>query len=323
MLAYIARRILWMIPIILGVMLLTFVLFSVVAKDPARAFAGRFRSEAELRSIRQKMGLDKPAWINVEKASQTGHFSDAFDSQFFDIMMFRFPQSMHYEESVWSVFKRKAPISFIVQLPIYVVALGLELILAIYAARWRGRTPDWIITVLAVATMSVPALSIYMIAQWLFGGVLKWFPVAGWSTGIYAIHFMALPIVVSVMAGWGGGARFYRTVVLEEIGQDYVRTARAKGVGEREMLLTHVMRNIMIPVITNTITALPGLFLGALILESLFQIPGVGAMLVDSIFNQDRAVVMFTTYITAIAYAVMLLINDILYTLADPRVSLR
>ena len=118
---------------------------------------------------------------------------------------------------------------------------------------------------------------------------MRWFPVAGWASGIAAIHFAALPILIGIATGWGGGTRFYRTVFLEELSQDYIRTARAKGVSEREIYLTHTMRNIMIPVITNTITALPGLFLGALLLERIFQIPGIGGMLVDAIFSQDLA----------------------------------
>jgi peptide/nickel transport system permease protein len=311
-----------MIPVILGVVLLTFFLFAVAAPDPAQAFAGKHRSSSELRAIRHQMGLDKPLWINIPQARQTGHWSDAFNSQFFDILLFRFPPSMHYGESVWSLFARKAPVSFAIQFPIFIVLIGVQLVLAITAARSRGRALDRGITILAVAILSIPGLSILLAAQSFFGGQLHWFPVAGWAPGIAAIHFAALPILVSILAGWGGGARFYRTVVLEEMGQDYIRTARAKGVSSREVLFTHTMRNIMIPVITNTITALPYLFLGALLLERIFQIPGIGGMLVDAINNQDRAIVMFTTYITAVAYAVMLLINDILYTIADPRVSL-
>jgi peptide/nickel transport system permease protein len=311
-----------MIPVILGVVLLTFFLFAIAAPDPAQAFAGKHRSETELRAIRHQMGLDKPLWINLPQARHTGHWGDFFNSQFFDILLFRFPPSMHYGESVWSLFRRKAPVSFAIQFPIFIVLIGVQLVLAIAAARSRGKPLDRGITILAVAILSVPGLSILLAAQSFFGGHLHWFPVAGWAPGIAAIHFAALPILVSILAGWGGGARFYRTVVLEEMGQDYIRTARAKGVSPREVLFTHTMRNIMIPVITNTITALPFLFLGALLLERIFQIPGIGGMLVDAINNQDRAIVMFTTYITAVAYAIMLLINDILYTLADPRVSL-
>src|ERR1041384_2866115 len=121
MLAYIVRRFVWMIPITLGVMLLTFILFSVMAKDPARAFAGKFASEDELREIRHKMDLDTPRWMNIVGARQTGRWQELFNAQFFHILFFQFPESMHHQESVWSLFRRKAPVSFVIQLPIYVV----------------------------------------------------------------------------------------------------------------------------------------------------------------------------------------------------------
>lgn len=315
--AYIVRRILWTIPVVLGIMLLTFTLFGLVAKDPARAYAGKITSKAQLDAIRHRMGLDKPKWINT---SGSGPF---WDSQFFNVMMFRFPNSLRYDEPVSTLFARKAPVSLSIQLPVFIILLGAELVLALFVAQNRGRWPDYTVTLLAVLGMSVPALSIYIAVQWLLGGYLQWFPVAGWDVGIHAIPFAALPILVSVTAGVGGGTRFYRTVMLEEINTDYVRTARAKGVPKREVLLTHVMRNVMIPVVTNTVTALPGLLLGALLLERLFQIPGFGGLMVDSIFNQDFPVVMAIVYVTSITYCLMLLLTDILYTVVDPRVSLQ
>jgi peptide/nickel transport system permease protein len=180
------------------------------------------------------------------------------------------------------------------------------------------------VTIVAVLMMSVPALSIYLGTQWYFGAYLKWFPVAGWAPSlILAIHFAALPILVSVFGGIGGGVRFYRTVALEEINADYVRTARSKGVGEGDVLLVHVFRNLLIPLITNTIVALPALLTGAIVLERTFQIPGFGGLLVDSIFGQDSPVIMAEVYLTSIAFAITLFLTDICYTLADPRVTLR
>src|SRR5204863_5904730 len=140
------------------------------------------------------------------------------------------------------------------------------------------------------AGMSLPVHSISLGAQWLFCADLRWFPVAGWEPGIYAVQFIALPVLVTILSQLGWAARFYRTVVLDEINSDYVRTARAKGVIGREVLLTHVLRNVMIPVVTQTVTALPLLLFGALILEQLFQIPGLGGLLVQSIFNGDHFV---------------------------------
>jgi len=205
----------------------------VVAKDPARAYAGKQKSEAQLQAIRHQMGLDKPKW-----------------RQFLDVLTFQFPQSLRYQESVWSLFARKAPVSLAIQLPVFVIELGLQLALAMFVASRRGQVADYLTTFVSVLLMSVPALSIYLGVQWLLAGKLQWFPVAGWDRGFFtAIHFAALPILVSVFGGLGGGVRFYRTVALEEINSDYVRTARAKGVTQSDVLFTHVFRNMLIPVL--------------------------------------------------------------------------
>jgi peptide/nickel transport system permease protein len=293
-----------------------------MAPDPAQAYAGKIKTEEQLQAIRHRMGLDKPRWVNVAGA-RAGSIGRLFDSQFFDVLLFRFPESMKYQDSVWTLFARKAPVSLAIQFPVFLIELAIQLVLALFVASRRGRWPDYVVTALSVLGMSLPVVSVYLGAQWFFGGYLGVFPVAGWEVWPRWVPFAALPIIVSVLGGVGGGTRFYRTVVLEEISSDYVRTARAKGVGSSEVLLTHVLRNIMIPVLTNTMVALPALLTGALILERMFQIPGMGGLLVESIFNQDRSVVMAETYVLSIAYCLMLLLTDICYTLVDPRVSLK
>ncbi len=245
------------------------------------------------------------------------------NSQFFDLLLFRFPKSMRYEESVWTLIGLKGPISLAIQLPAFLITLALQLLIALYVAAFRGKALDFSITILTVLTLSIPTISLYLLFQWILAAKLAIFPVAGWKTGVYMWQFAALPILAMIFVSVGGGARFYRTVALEEINAEYVRTARAKGALRGRVLLTHVLRNLMIPVVTNTVTALPFLIFGALILEQIFQIPGLGGLMVQAIFNQDRSIVMAITYITSITYCVALLINDILYTLVDPRVSLR
>lgn len=314
--AYIARRLLLTIPTVLGVLLLTFTLFSLISKNPERAFAGKSPSPQTLAAIKHKMGLDKPRFIPNPNGGWT-------NTQFFDLALFRFPQSMRYEKSVLSIIKEKAPVSLAIQVPALLISLGLQLALALLIAARRGGPLDYTITGLSVASLAVPSLAAYILLQWLLGAAFPLFPVAGWEKFPYAIQYAALPILASVILTVGGGIRFYRTVILEEINQDYVRTARAKGVPQRDVLLTHVLRNVMIPTVTQTITALPFLIFGALILERLFQIPGLGGLLVDAIFSQDRSVVMAVTYLTALLYCAALLLSDLLYTLADPRVTLQ
>ncbi len=307
MLAYIIRKLLLSVPILLGIVAITFLLFCVVAPDPARVQAGKFVSAAQLQSIRHRLGTDIPKW-----------------KQFVNILTFHFANSTRYQESVWLLLAQKGPVSLAIQVPAFFIELGLQMALALLAASKRGTILDYGVTFLAVLGMSVPAISMYVGAQWVFGGWLKWFPVAGWSSGFfYALHFAALPIIVSVIGGLGGGVRFYRTIILEEIYTDYVRTSRAKGVSSRETLFTHVLGNVLIPVITNTVIALPLLFTGSLLLERLFQVPGFGAALVDSIHTQDQPVVMFIVYITSVIYLLMLIVTDVLYTVVDPRVTLR
>lgn len=318
---YIVRRILWTVPIVLGVVLITFCLFSLLSSDPARQYAGKYATPQALAAVRAKMGLNKPRWIDLQ-ALEHGQFKQATDSQFFDILFFRFPPSMRWDESLWTLVKRKAPASMLIQVPAFIIMSGLELVLALYVALKRGQWEDYTITILAVLGMSVPALSVYIGAQWLLGSSWHIFPVAGWESGIYAIHYAALPIILSVLMGLGGGVRFYRTVMLEEINADYVRTARAKGVAVPRIMVTHVLRNALIPVITMTVAGLPGLVLGALLLERIFQVPGLGNLLVEALNNNDRSVVMAMTYVLSIVYCVLLLLSDICYTLVDPRVSL-
>jgi peptide/nickel transport system permease protein len=339
MLAYLLRRSVLMIPTVLGVLLLTFMLFAVAAPDPARLYAGRDATPETMAAVRAKMGLDKPRFFNpaattrpVVLDAKTGQSREKsaveragsfFDSQFFDLMLFRFPNSMRFERPVVDVLVEKARVSVAIQLPAFLIALGLQLALALLVASKRASILDYTVTAVCVASLALPSLAAYIIFQWLLGAQLPLFPVSGWDTGIYAVQYAALPILCSVLLALGGGIRFYRTVILEEINQDYVRTARAKGVGPRDVLLVHVLRNVMIPLVTNTVTALPMLIFGALILERLFQIPGLGGLLVDSIFRQDRSVVMAITYLTALLYCIALLLTDVLYTLVDPRVTLK
>ncbi len=324
MFSYLLRRVLLLIPTVLGILLITFVLFSLVAKDPARMYLGKHAPPGELAQIRHQMGLDKPKFLpNVTAYRETRRLTALADTQFIDVLLFRFPESLQYRESVWSLFWRKAPVSLAIQLPTFVISLGLTLVLALACAAWRGRPVDAGITVASIFLMSVPTVSIYLAAQWLFAADLRWFPVAGWDRSFYALHYAALPILVSVFSGLGGGVRFYRTVALEEVNQDYVRTGRAKGVADGEVLLTHVLRNILIPVITSTVTTLPLLFTGAVVLEQVFQIPGLGNLLDQAVLNQDRSVVMFLVYVSSVIYCVALVANDVCYTLADPRVTLQ
>jgi peptide/nickel transport system permease protein len=325
--SFILRRILWTVPIVTGVVLITFVLFAYVAPDPARLEAGKHATPQQLQKIRQQMRLDKPRWLNTQAAKAVPGLGPKLaavtDSQFVDVLLWRLPDSQHYKEPLWSLLLRKAPASLAIAGPVFFVALGIQLVLALVAAHNRGRWPDYSITFMAVLGICVPGLSVIILAQWLVGFELGWFPVAGWGRGAQIVHFAVLPILVETLVSLGGGVRFYRTVMLEEIYTDYVRTARAKGVANRDVLLVHVLRNAMIPVITNTVASLPFLLLGSLLVETMFQIPGLGNLMVEAIGNRDRSIIMGMTYAIAVVYTLMLLVTDICYALVDPRIRLQ
>ena len=320
--AYIVRRILWTIPIVLGVMLLTFTMFTLIAKDPARQYAGKFATPQVLQSIRHQMGLDKPVWFNRSGAKERG-WTALFDSQFCDVLFFRFQPSMRYGEPVRTLFWRKAPVSLAIQLPVFIIELGIQLVLALFVATNRGRWPDYVTTFLAILGMSLPALSIYLGAQWLFAAHWRIFPVAGWDVGFYAVQFAVLPIIVSVLGGIGGGTRFYRTVVLEEINADYVRTARAKGLSENRIMWVHVLRNASIPIITHVMATLPGLLIGAFLVERFFSIPGIGREVILAVERSDFPVIKAITVYVAVATMIFNLLADLMYKAVDPRVQLK
>ena len=320
--AYTIRKLLLTIPTMLGILVLTFLLFGVFARDPAVVVAGKIKNEQELQAIRHRLGTDVPKWLNFPAMKKDG-FIHVFDAQFFRMLTFRFANSYRSNEPIWDLFKRKVPVSLAVQVPAFIIELGLQMVLALYVASRRGKPVDYIITTIAVLGMSIPPLSIYLGAQWFFGGYLRWFPVAGWARGFfYALHFAVLPIQVTVIGSVGSCTRFYRTIVLEEINSDYVRTAKAKGVRGSEILLTHVFRNVLIPVVTNTLIVLPLLIMGALLLERIFQIPGMGGLLVEAIHTEDFPVVMAIVYVTSLLYCVLQVMTDIVYTWVDPRVTL-
>ncbi len=314
MAAYLIRRLLLTIPTIMGIVLITFLLFNVIGGDPARPFAGKNPTPESLHAILAKMGLDKPRFINT---------TEPLNTQFFDLVRFKFPHSMRYDASFWELLAERGPVSLTIALPAFFISLGLQLGLSLISAARLGRWPDYAITAVCILLLALPPVSLYYCMQWVGGAWLGWFPVAGWEDFPYSLKYVCLPVICAVLASLGAGTRFYRTVVLDEVGQDYLRTARAKGVSETDVYLVHLLRNALVPVVTTTVTQLPLLVLGELILESVFQIPGLGGLLVGAILNNDYGVVMPVTYLSSISYCLSLLATDILYTLVDPRIALK
>jgi peptide/nickel transport system permease protein len=187
-------------------------------------------------------------------------------------------------------------------------------------AYYRATYVDFWGTIVAVIVMSVSSLFYIIGGQWIFGKILRLFPISGYDVGVNMIKFVTLPVVIGVISGIGIGVRFYRTIFLEEVNRDYVRTARSKGLSEAVILFKHALKNAMIPILTNVVLAIPTLFIGSLVMEAFFAIPGLGSFTIEAIQAQDFAIVRSMVYLGSVLYIVGLLLTDVSYTLVDPRV---
>ncbi len=317
--AYIIRRLLYTIPIVWGVMTITFILFRIVGGDVSADMAGKSASADTIAEIRREYGFDKPLFLNFE--------AGLFDSQYFhhlwNCATFRFGKSYQTKQPIGEIIRDGAIPSISLTLPMLIIGLTVSLSISLMVAYVRGSITDRVLVVLCVMAMSMPYLSYILIAQWLFAYKLGLFPVFGYEAGIAKIEFLILPILIGVVSGIGGSVRFYRTVILDEVHADYVRTARAKGASTTRVLFKHVLKNAMIPIITQVVMAIPFLFLGSLLLERFFGIPGLGYMMVQAVGSRDIPIISAMTFIGAILYVVGLLVTDLCYALVDPRIELR
>jgi peptide/nickel transport system permease protein len=311
MLNYIIRRVLYMIPILLGIALVTFLLFNVVGGDPVLLMVGRHANPQMIAELRHELGLDRPLYM-----------------QFLDflrqIVTFDYGRSFATKQEVISMIVRAAPVSFILVLPSFVISVLLSITLALFVAFWRGTWIDRAIVVICVFLISVPSLAYILFGQYLLAYKLGWFPISGFESGFPEVmSYIALPTFILIALSLGGELRFYRTVMLDEINQDYIRTARSKGLTETVVMFKHVLKNAMIPIITNVVIEIPFLITGSLLLENFFAIPGMGAQIVDAFNTSDLPVIKAEVMILSILYMVFNLITDVLYSLVDPRVALK
>lgn len=324
MIAYITRRVLYALPILLGVNVITFVLFFVVNSpdDMARLHLGSKHVTAQaVENWKAERGYDKPLLWNGAAQGSAQLTDTIFYRNTVKLFLFKFGQSDSGRDIAYDISQRMVP-SLVVTLPVFVLELLLTVSLALCIAMLRGTYFDTWAVVLCVAMMSVSSLFYIIGGQFLFGKVLRLVPISGFDGGSAALKFIALPVLVSVIAGLGYGTRWYRTLFLEEINRDYVRTARAKGLSERVVLFKHVLRNAMIPILTGVVVILPTLFIGNLIIEAFFGIPGLGSYTIEAIQSQDFAIVRAMVFLGSLLYIVGLIMTDISYTLADPRVRL-
>jgi len=309
MLAYVLRRLWQMIPTLLGVILLVFFLFKFFGGDPVEILAGQNASAATIEAIRQQLGLDQPWFVQLWVF-------------FKSIVTFDWGKSWATNESVANLFATRLPATLTVMLPILILDALLALPLALTVAYLRGSLTDRMVMVITTVALSISFLVYVILGQYFFAFQLGWFPVQGWSDSVFKnlITFAPLPVLLAVMVGVAPQTRLYRSFFLDEIGQDYVRTARAKGLTERVVLFKHVLRNAMIPILTNIGVQLPGIFVGAFLIEVFFSIPGLGREILLAVNRSDYPVIQAVTVYLAVITMLVNLSTDLLYKLVDPRV---
>lgn len=324
MIHYILRRLLYAFPLLLGINLLTFVLFFVVntPDDMARMHLGQKHVTPEaVEKWKHERGYDLPLFWNT-KAEGTGQATQTiFYQKSLGLFLFRFGRSDEGREIGADIGQRMWP-SLAIAVPSLIVGLLVDISVALLLVFFRLTYLEFWGVAACVALMSISTLFYIIGGQFLVGKLLQLTPISGYDTGLNALRFVVLPVLIGAVAGVGSGARWYRTLFLEEVEKDYVRTARAKGLSEPRVLFSHVLRNALIPILTGVVVVLPLLFTGSLITESFFAIPGLGSYTIDAINQQDFAIVRSMVFLGSVLYILGLLLTDISYTLVDPRVRL-
>ena len=299
-------------PTLLGVVLLVFFLFNWVGGDPAYILAGKIANPESIENIRRSLGVDQPYWVQLWIFIQQVAVAD-------------FGASWSTNERVSQIFATRLGPSLTVLLPLLVVSTILALAAAMLVAYYRGSLTDRAIMIGCTVGQSVSILVYILVLQYLLAYQLGWFPVQGWGSTFAdnLLVYAALPILVGVVVSLAPDIRLYRSFFLEEMGQDYVRTARAKGLGEGRVMGLHVLRNAAIPIVTNVMTQVPGLLAGAFLIERFFSIPGIGREVILAVERSDFPVIKAVTVYVAIATLVINLAADLLYRMLDPRVQLK
>ena len=324
MLNYIVRRVAYALPILIGVNLITFALFFVVntPDDMARIQLGAKRVTPEaIAKWKVERGYDKPLLYNAQ-AQAAKRFTDTiFFEKSARLFAFDFGRSDDGRDIGREIRTRMGP-SLAIAIPVFLIGLVAYVSFSLILAFFRATYVDFSGVVLCVALMSISGMFYIIGGQYLVSKLWRLAPISGFGEGLDATKFLVLPVIVALVASLGERTRWYRTIFLEEMNKDYVRTARAKGLSELRVLFTHVLRNAMIPILTGAVVVIPLLFMGSLMTESFFGIPGLGSYTIDAINSQDFAVVRAMVFLGSFLYIVGLLLTDLSYTLVDPRIRL-
>ncbi len=325
--AYVVRRLLYGFITVLGVLFLLFLLFFTVAnpEDIARKAVGEKASPEVYAQWLENHGYDRPLFVNPEyPTSSLARYTDTLlASHYHDMLTFDFGRSDADDTPISARLREGALPSLLLTFPVFLGGLLFSIALSLLIALFRDTYIDRMAVVLCVAAMSIATLLYIIFGQFLIGKVLRWFPISGFSGDPAVVwRFLALPVMIGILASLGPDIRFYRTIFLEEAHRDYVRTARAKGCGEGSLMANHILRNAMLPILTRVVTTIPFLFVGSLLSENFFGIPGLGALTVEAINGNDFSTLRTMVYIGALLFIGAQILTDVTYTIADPRVRL-
>jgi len=312
MTAYIIRRLWQMIPTMLGVVLLVFILFNWVGGDPAYVLAGKISNQEQIDNIRRQLGVDQPMWVQLWiflKQVLTGDFGASWSTN----------------EKVAHILATRLGPSLTVLVPLLFLETLFAIGLALAVAYVRGSLTDRAVMIVCTVGLSISILVYIIVFQYVFAYKLGWFPVQGWGNGFFEnlLVYASLPILIGLTVSIAPSLRLYRTFFLDEINQDYVRTARAKGLSENRIMWVHVLRNASIPIITNLMSSLPALLLGSFLIERFFSIPGIGREVILAVERSDFPVIKAITVYVAFATMATNLLADLMYKAVDPRVQLK
>ena len=312
MLTYIIRRLWQILPTMAGVILLIFFLFNVVGGDPAYLLAGKISNPEQIANIRKQLGIDEPYWMQLL----------IFVKQ---VVTFDFGASWSTNEVVSQIFATRLPASLIIGIPLLILETVIAICIALAVAYVRGSFTDRAAMVTCTVAQSVSILVYIIVFQYVLAYQFGWFPVQGWGSGFFEnlFKFAALPVLIALVVSLAPNIRLYRTFLLDEVNQDYVRTARAKGLSENRVMFVHVLRNASIPIITNLMIQLPGLLVGLFLIERFFSVPGIGREVILAVERSDFPVIKAVTVYVALATMLANLAADLLYKAVDPRVELK
>lgn len=307
--SYLVRRLLYAVPILFGVSLVVFSLFNLVGGDPATLLLGKHATAERVAMVRAELGLDRPLYVQ-------------FGEYLRQVVTFDFGKSYTTREDIREKISNGIWPTLWLSVPAFLITAILSLLIALVVSYYRGRWIDRVSVVFFVLLMSLPGLAYILFGQYILAAKNGWFPISGYGSSLQEkVYYLSLPVLISVFLNLGGDIRFFRNSIIEEVNQDYVRTARAKGLSEHLVYLKHVLKNSMIPVITYVVIQIPYLVLGSLLLESFFSIPGIGGMTVEAVNNSDFPVLKAMTTVISMLYILTTILTDVLYRLVDPRMS--